>query len=232
MTDELSQPLVIAARSGDMGAIQAAVEKDRNVLKQCDNEYRTVMWYAAQSGHLELVKYLAEQEKKLVTTCCMEGISPLDAAADRGHAAVVKFLVTAEPKMAAISDPDGGHPLLSAVNSGSLECVEAIFPHADLKQRNSIGENNMLHLAVGNRNVPIVEFLARNHPSYCTEQNAVGNTALHLAVDVGDIEVAKVVVRYTPKEAFSIVNANGQTARDMAKPGSEVALLVEEQIAP
>ena len=240
MTDSSDPPplvgaLVTAAKEGDLKTVEEALARDSGVVKHenTDDCYRTMCWYAAEAGHLDIIKRLYEVDKGVVAQSCTEGISPLQIAAQGMHAEVVKFLVSAAPELVRKTDEYGGHALSTAIFVKSPECVQLIFPHADLAMRADIEDKNMLHCAVEwSAGSDIIEFLAKNHPQYMVEQNEVGDTPLHAAVAEDQLEAVRIIARYSPKEAFRLTNAKGQTARDLAVPGSAIAQLVEEQAAP
>lgn len=114
---------------------------------------------------------------------------------------------------------DGMTPLHAAVRSTKLDLIEQCFKlGAEVATPSTTTKQSSLHYAVLSECYETLE-LIMNHISDDSDdvnlQDADGNTALHLAVRVGQTKLVECLLVHEPK--LDLVNANGQSALDIAK---------------
>lgn len=84
----------VAAESGDLGTITAAVQKGFDVNTPDDNGM-TLLHHAAQAGQADVVEYLTSDVAGNVTAKDKEGRTPLDLAQQNGDAQTIELLTQA-----------------------------------------------------------------------------------------------------------------------------------------
>lgn len=116
-------PLLVAARRGDLKAIDAAIARRAN-LEVEDGQQRTPVMRAAYYGRADAVTRLAKAGASLTHTS--EGHTALHLAANENHVEAVRALAAAGANLNARSGPDSPTPLLAAIGNGSTAAVVAL----------------------------------------------------------------------------------------------------------
>lgn len=130
-------------------------------------------------------------------------------------------------------DAKGDTALHIAINENNDKCVLAILNSKALSFNNESETNvidlNVLndngftpvHLAIRNKNLAIVHLLekkssAMNVPIYEKSETKNGNTALHLAVEVGSFDIVKHILKHKRVDV-NMKNLSGHTALYLAR---------------
>ena len=123
---EDAAPLLVAARRGDLAAVDAAIAA-RAGLEVTDGVGRTPLIRAALYGHAPVVTRLARAGAKLDAVTTEDKHSALLIAANEGHVAVIQALAAAKADMNIRAGADAPTPLLAAVINGQVESVRALL---------------------------------------------------------------------------------------------------------
>jgi len=183
-----------AAVEGDLKSIKFFIEEKKVEVDAQNEESKTPLWIAAENGHLEVVRYLvdknanleAEDKKKLI---------PLEIAIKKGHLEVVKYLNENRTEDMTISDD------YLFEFSAKHNCLESIDYFLE-EGANIEGEGHFndlpLHLAIRERRFEVVKHLL-DKDEYLEHifksSDAEGNTPLHAAAEVGNLEAAKLLLK-------------------------------------
>lgn len=124
VTEEVA-PLLVAARRGDLKAVDAAIAA-RADLEAVDGHGRTPLIRAALYGHAPVVARLVKAGAKLNAVTIEEKDTALHVAAREGHVPVIQALAAAKADMNLRNFTDDT-PLLVAVDEGNTEAVRALL---------------------------------------------------------------------------------------------------------
>ncbi len=119
-----AQPLLVAARSGNIEVARAWLEHGIDV-NATDREGRSAIWYAARDGRTPMVAELLAAKAK-VNAADRSGITALAAAAAGGHAPVVKALLAAGASID-LRSKEGTSALGAAAGAGHAEVVQVLL---------------------------------------------------------------------------------------------------------
>lgn len=119
-------PLLVAARRGDLRAIDAALASRADLNAQ-DRRGRTAVYRAALYGHADAVTRLASAGARLDTMTPDDFWTPLHVAANENHVEVVKALAAAKAVVDARQDAGYPTPLLVALGNTSVAAVKALL---------------------------------------------------------------------------------------------------------
>ncbi len=119
-------PLLVAARRGDMAAVDAAIAA-RSDLEVTDSRGRTPLIRAALYGHAPVVARLAKAGAKLAAVTTEEQEPALLIAAREGHVPVIQALAAAKADLNQRAGVDPITPLLTAIINNRLEAVRALL---------------------------------------------------------------------------------------------------------
>ncbi|XP_028064500.1 ankyrin repeat-containing protein ITN1-like isoform X3 [Camellia sinensis] len=126
----------------------------------------TPLHVAAYHGHLEFVKEILKRSPGLVEVQDSRRWSPLHVASARGHLDIVQALVSENPDMCTALDGDARTPLHLAAMKGNLDVLKMLFeaslygPH-ELMNVKDVAGNTILHLAVRNKKLQVVDYLLK-----------------------------------------------------------------------
>jgi ankyrin repeat protein len=115
--------LLIAARQGDLAAIDAAIARGDD-LEAKDGAGRTPLMRAAHFGHADAVTRLAKAGASVEHT--VEGHTSLHDAANDNNVPVIQALVAAHANLNARAGASSPTPLISAVENGAVNAVNAL----------------------------------------------------------------------------------------------------------
>ncbi|KAL6786562.1 ankyrin repeat-containing domain protein [Trichoderma sp. SZMC 28012] len=169
------------AENGQIEALSILLARDHTGVNSTDGDGRTPLSRAAEKGHKlaakMLLKYNADANAK-------DGDSqtPLSRVAAHGHEKVVEMLLqhNADPNS---TDRDGRAPLWWAVKNGHAACAEHLIPV----------DTSTLLLLMHENTQTALEFLLRFKPRL-DQRDHQGRTALHLAAEWGDLDIARAVI--------------------------------------
>jgi ankyrin repeat protein len=218
--------LHLAAKEGKVDAVRCLVERESRVSASNKNG-DTPLHVAAKNGKFEIVRYLVEEGADINKLNKKEsGKTALHVAACEDDLDIVKFLyenggqkVCKTNKLADVT------PLHLAASAGRLEIVKYLagkVDHIDICDQNG---NTPLHYAVSemvsyNSDVIkcLVELGADMH-----QGNECGETALHLAVENGKLEILKYFEERGAN--FDFQNENGCTLLHCAAKETNLELV-------
>ncbi|KAI3453887.1 hypothetical protein Pfo_010550 [Paulownia fortunei] len=131
-----NEELHVAARSGDLTAVQAICSGNPLAVNSRDRHSRTPLHLAAWSGHAEVVNYLCKN-KADVGAAAMDDMGAIHFAAQKGHLEVIKILVTSGVSIKS-SNRKGMTALHYAAQGSNLELVKYLLKkgaNKDLKNQ-------------------------------------------------------------------------------------------------
>ncbi len=117
-------PLIAAARAGDVGGVRKLIGERADVNAQSADGSTPLLW-AAYNGEPAMVEALLEAGAK-PDTANRYGVTPLLQASRAGDAAVIATLLE-HGANAALGHPDGETPLMGAARVGRIEAVELLL---------------------------------------------------------------------------------------------------------
>lgn len=117
--------IVLAARSGDVAGLKAAIGSGAGVDLEDPMSRRTALHFAADSGNMEAIALLIEA-KANANAKDRTGKTPVTIAAERGRAEALRTLLKAggDPS---VRDQVQGSPLLWAAGLGTPETVQVLL---------------------------------------------------------------------------------------------------------
>lgn len=125
-------PIHIAARKGDLGAVQILLKKDPNLLNKKKPDGYTPLHLAACMDHLEVVKFLLDQPGLIVDDKTDKGQTALLIACFYGSKRTVEFLLSDKYNCQVdVTDKDGNNALHLCL-SGPPQVMEI----ADIQRTN------------------------------------------------------------------------------------------------
>jgi len=196
-------PLQIAARCGDVGIVQSLLQAEAvvNTIPGYRDGH-TALQAAAERGHLEVVKLLlgAHADVNLIHANCVG--SALQVAASRANVEIVRLLLGANADPNSPADRSRGlTPLQGAAKDGHVELVRLLLDaKADLN--GSKYGPTPLQYATGRNQEDIFKHLLTAGADVnalteeFTEDSLAGETALTIAVRVGNIDMAKQLLSF------------------------------------
>jgi ankyrin repeat protein len=119
-------PLLMAARRGDLKAIEASIAAKVD-LNAADDQGRTAVIRAALYGHAPVVARLAKAGAALDRLTTEDKHSAMLIAANEGNVEVIRALAAAKADVDIRAGADAPTPLLVAINNGKVEAVRALL---------------------------------------------------------------------------------------------------------
>src|SRR5688572_20330662 len=220
----VDNPLVAAARDGDLPAVRALIAKRTSVNEKARDGSTALLW-ATYHGDLEMARALMTAGAS-VNTPNRYGITPLLQASRTGDAPLISALLKAGADFY-LPHPDGETPLMAAARSGRVEAVRMLIeagadPNAVTYQEETAlmwaageGHADVIEALLGanadpNRKARITTIKERKHADHPTG----GLTALMYAVRNGHEAAARALIAggADPK----LTNGDGATATIIA----------------
>jgi uncharacterized protein len=218
-------PLVIAAKNGDLPAVRALITKRADVNVPGNDGSSALLW-AAYNGEVEMTRALLAAGA-VVDFANRYGVTPLLQASRTGDAAVMQLLLEAGAKPTRWN-PEGETPLMAASRAGRVEAVRLLLSRGSLvNAADPVQEQTALMWAAAEGHVEVIDALLaagadpnakarvstledRKHADHPTG----GFTALMFAVRNGHEAVAKALVKggANPK----LTNGDNVTAMNIA----------------
>jgi uncharacterized protein len=153
----------------------------------------TPLMIAARSGNPRLVRLLLDHGAKIDAVEARKGQDALMGAAAAGHAEAVDVLVKAGAKANGTSKA-GFSPLIFAAQNGDVRTVEGLLAAgADAEYAAPPGMTALL-VAMGSRKLKVAELLMARGGANVTARDRDGNTLLHSAAQLGDLDMAKALI--------------------------------------
>ena len=142
--------------------------------------------------------------------------TPLHRAALRGNDTAISVLIQ---HGAEVNERGyvGRTALHSACSHGYVACVHELMRHgADVEAKDADNEASPLELAAYFNHPVCVKMLLDKYSASINATNKFGDTALHKAVCMGNLQVVKLLTSYTQCDAKAKNNA-GKTSADWAR---------------
>ena len=190
-------PLYIAAKEGHVAVAKVLLDNGAAIDAKADDAGAPLS-IAARNGHLEMVKLLLEQGAA-VDGADASGSTPLYFAAKEGHAAVVALLLD---RGAAIEGTrnDRSTPLAVAAQHAQLNVVQVLLEKGAVVDAKTRDGFTPLARAAQNREgvlatrLEVMKLLLAKGANPRTPAFAAGGkTALQLADERGDVEIAELL---------------------------------------
>ena len=210
--------ILAAAAKGDTRAVLALVKSgtDPNTT---DARGATPVWVAAENGHTQTVRALVQCGAD-ASTPKEGGETPVFAAAFSGHTDTVRALVKECGADASTPKEGGETPVFAAAFSGHTDTVRALVKecHANPDTADELGFTPVF-IAAHNDKSETVRALV--HDCRADPFPALVDAAIH-----DDTEMIWKLVRECGFDP-ACRNRDGNTARDLARPGSRAYQLLE-----
>jgi ankyrin repeat protein len=176
-------PLILAARRGDLPALEALLQGAQADVNQVDGKYgSTALMFAGQEGHLEVVKMLLAAGARVNDANANDGTTALMYAAWEGHIDVVELLVGWQGIKLGQTDFDGNTALhVAAFNNKRDVLLCLLEAGAQVNHVDATDGSTALILAVEEGHIGIVRLLVRWEGIDFGQTDSGGYTALHVA---------------------------------------------------
>ncbi|KAJ1387233.1 PGG domain [Sesbania bispinosa] len=178
----------------------------------------TPLHIAALLGHLELCQVLVHINPTLANKVDSEGRCPLHLASAEGHTEVVKALLMTNPDICLIRDKDNNLPLHLAASRGHVATIQELTRTMPCSIHNMTDSGSVLHLCVRGNHMEALKFIVqsvRGAQQLLPAKDKEGNTVLHLAVSLRQIQTIKYLLSLPEmRTAANALNRTGLTALD------------------
>ncbi|XP_021834324.1 protein ACCELERATED CELL DEATH 6-like [Prunus avium] len=178
--------------SGDICFLKQLLNDNPSLLYQLKPRENTALHIAGQFGHKKVVAEIYSRCRSLLTQQNLDGDTPLNVPARVGCFSIFNDLVR---EIHSMSQTDFRNE-----NNGMFET---------LRMGNG-GSNTVLHEAVRNGHIKLVEFLLTMDPKLATVENDAGESPLYLAARGGMFEILNQILKSTASSAHG--GSDGQTA--------------------
>jgi ankyrin repeat protein len=158
--EEGVDPFLVAARKGDMPALEAALARRVDVEME-DGGQRTAMMRAAMYGRSAAVTRLAKAGANVNARFAMEFDTPLHMAVRGNHPDAVRALVAAGADMNARHNEDTPTPVMEAVYKGRVEALAALVDARANVNVGSAADTTVIDRSIEMGNLALVKQLIR-----------------------------------------------------------------------
>ncbi|KJV65983.1 MULTISPECIES: ankyrin repeat domain-containing protein [Ehrlichia] len=172
---------------------------------------------AIRYSNLQVLKAIFKYSPDLVQQESSTGVNSCHMAMLFGNAKTAKFIVNSASKAEVNAQSDGvPSPLHLACIRGNNGVIRMLVSHKDLEinQRMGPDQDTVLHYAISKGQHSLVKEILANPNIDVNVQNAAGITALHEALELGDLKVVKALC--VAGADASIVDNNGKSAMSHA----------------
>ncbi|KAK3583377.1 hypothetical protein CHS0354_040339 [Potamilus streckersoni] len=183
-TNEDAHVLHIAAENDNITIVKYLIENNPSLTLQNDKDRWTAIHYAAKGGCAPVMEAL-KQAGLDINSRTNVGAHVLHIAARNNNLMIVIYLIDINLPVMMQSDNDGRTAIHYAAEGGSVPVMETLIQAGlNINARTNNGAN-VLHIAAGNDNLPIIEYVIIMNPPMILEKDNDGWTALDYA-DQGD----------------------------------------------
>ncbi|GLJ52027.1 hypothetical protein SUGI_1106010 [Cryptomeria japonica] len=197
--------------------IEAGNQDGHRFLTARNEEGNTALHEAAIGGHYGVVEALLEYHTNLVDIINHNGETALFKATEEGQNKIVKKLLplTSSPYHRRTSD---GQTLLQCAiyntHKGVLKTLIAVNPEL-LQQVDNLGRTPLHNVACLSGISHIAKTLLEKDSSLCYKVDNNHQSALHIAVKEGNLDLVNEILNYA-KDCIEIVDNEGRTALHLA----------------
>eukprot|EP01018_Ginkgo_biloba_P008591 Gb_26480 [translate_table: standard] len=250
LTPEKNTPLHLAARAGKAEFVENLLQLKPKLSLTQNDKGNTALHEAAQVGQLDVVKVLLTRQPDLINICNEFQETPLFKAAERGHVEIVRKILEHSDPLQNVTQKTldhrtclhvaavGGHrdvvkvllrragdraiQLAAAADKYGNTAVHLAIPLAAAADKYG---NTALHLAVCGDHFHIVKRLLKLDPGrWCYSLNKNEESPLHIAVKLGFLETAKLIIKYKP-DCIEVRSKDGKNIVHLATETSQVNIL-------
>ncbi|KAI3715650.1 hypothetical protein L6452_22636 [Arctium lappa] len=194
-------PLHVASMLGHIDFINEILSRKPQLATESDSQLRLPLHVASAKGHVEIVKVLIAAHPETCLARDRDGRNPLHLAAIKGRYDVVKELLQAQPH-AARALVQQETILHLCVKHNKLEVlkllVESLDDHELVNSKDGDG-NNILHLAVADKQIETINFMLLNTTIEVNATNTNGETSTDILSqgpkDVKDQQIIRSLTR-------------------------------------
>ena len=190
-----------ASASGCTTTLKSLIDKDPRILYKISLTpfSETPLHISALLGHLDFTRILLAQNPRLAVELDSHKRCSLHLASAEGHIEIVKELLHANEDTCSIYDEDGKIPLHYAAMRGRIEVVKALIAVRPDSTRVMLNwRETTLHLCVKYNQLEalklLVDSVSDEGEFLNFKDHEGGNTILHLAVMLRQIEVYLVYI--------------------------------------
>lgn len=157
-------PLHISALLGHLDLTRELLTRKPELTKSLNPQGLTALHIASAKGHVEIVRELVLADPVSGFVLDLDGRSALHLGAIRGRVGVLRELIRVDPEMARVLTSDGESCLHLCVKYNQFESLKVLvesvekdgdFGLVNWKDQNG---NNVLHLAVANKQIEVKFF--------------------------------------------------------------------------
>uniref|UniRef100_A0A8C6K9Y3 Ankyrin repeat domain 28 n=1 Tax=Nothobranchius furzeri TaxID=105023 RepID=A0A8C6K9Y3_NOTFU len=223
------------AVTGHEECVEALLQHSTNFLAQ-DCKGRTPIHLAAACGHIGVLGGLLHAAQSVETLPILtdrEGYTPLHWACYNGHDTCVEVLLEQEIFQKAEGNPFSPlhcavTPLHAAAFADHVECLQLLLSHnAQVNCADAAGKTPLMMAAENGQN-NAVELLVSSAKADLTLQDALKNTALHLACRKGhETSALMILEKITDRNLINATNAALQTPLHVAARNGLIVVVQE-----
>ncbi|CAL2254477.1 unnamed protein product [Prunus armeniaca] len=177
---------------GDICLLKQLLNDNPSLLYQLTPRENTAFHIAMQFGHTKVVAEIYSRCRSFLTQQNLDGDTPLHVAARVGCFSIFNDLVREIPSMSQTDFRNENNGMFETLRMGNR------------------GSNTVLHEAVKNGHIKLVQFLLIIDPKLASVENDAGESPLYLAARGGMFEILNQILKSTASSAHG--GSDGQTA--------------------
>ncbi|XP_072888226.1 uncharacterized protein [Hemitrygon akajei] len=189
-------PSLVAARNGDLKALQALQSKGALLQKVSDHLGASPAHHAARSGRLDALKYLVEEAKLAGNQRARNGATPAHDAAATGNLTCLQWLLSAGGCQTQDKDSSGATVLHLSSWFGHHSVTEWLLKEGGSDPRAATDTGALpVHYAAAKGDLQSLRLLLGQCPNVVNTQMKNGATPLYLASQEGHLEAVQYLVK-------------------------------------
>ncbi|KAI7986549.1 Ankyrin repeat-containing protein BDA1 [Camellia lanceoleosa] len=196
----MDRRLYEASLSGSVADLENLVGEDPLILDRASLTCfdQTPLHIAAWRGYSDFTRALLSRKPRLATELNSARCSPLHLASTEGHHEIVQHLLDVNDDVCEVHDEDGRTPLHLAAMKGRVEVIKLLTRARPESIRQKLGRGEtVLHLCVKYNRLEalktlIDELLIQNDARFVNSEDQDGNTILHLAAALKQLDLSPI----------------------------------------